>query len=225
LATRGAPTPVALSGSGDGWEVPFLKKSKTTVIAQISGTLAHKLPGEVIVDVGGVGYQIFIPLNVFYRLPEVGGTVSLYIHTHLREDALQLFGFRAAEEKQVFLLLNSVSGIGPKLAVNILSGIPAEELVEAVKDGDQLRLVSIPGVGKKLAERMIVELRDKFTTLQSRPSIAQSNDSQLVQDAVSALVNLGYRKAEVEKNVRDMIQTGQRTLEELIKDVLRRMSR
>jgi Holliday junction DNA helicase RuvA len=174
-----------------------------------------------------VGYQIFIPLNVFYRLPEVGGFVSLYIHTHLREDALQLFGFRAAEEKQVFLLLNSVSGIGPKLAVNILSGIPAEELVEAVKDGDQLRLVSIPGVGKKLAERMIVELRDKFTTLQSRPSEAmpQNNDSQLVQDAVSALVNLGYRKAEVEKNVRDMIRTGKRTLEEVIKDALRRMSR
>jgi holliday junction DNA helicase RuvA len=197
------------------------------VIALISGTLAHKLPGEVIVDVGGVGYQIFIPLNVFYHLPEVGGSVSLYIHTHLREAALQLFGFRAAEEKQVFLLLNSVSGIGPKLAVNILSGIPAEELVEAVKDGDQLRLVSIPGVGKKLAERMIVELRDKFTTLHSRPSetIPRSEDSQLVQDAVSALVNLGYRKAEVEKNVRDMIQTGKRTLEEVIKDVLRRMSR
>jgi Holliday junction DNA helicase RuvA len=138
-----------------------------------------------------------------------------------------LFGFRAAEEKQVFLLLNSVSGIGPKLAVNILSGIPAEELVEAVKDGDQLRLVSIPGVGKKLAERMIVELRDKFTTLQPRPSeaVAQREDSQLVQDAVSALVNLGYRKAEVEKNVRDMSQTGKRTLEEVIKDVLRRMSR
>src|SRR6478736_5403294 len=122
--------------------------SFTDVIAQISGALAQKIPGEVIVDVGGVGYQIFIPLNVFYRLPEVGGSVSLYIHTHLREDALQLFGFRAAEEKQVFLLLNSVSGIGPKLAINILSGIPAEVLVEAVKGGDQLRLVSIPGVGK-----------------------------------------------------------------------------
>ena len=197
------------------------------MIAQISGTLVHKLPGEVIVDVGGVGYQIFIPLNVFYRLPEVGNTVSLYIHTHLREDALQLFGFRAPEEKQVFLLLNSVSGIGPKLAVNILSGIPAEELVEAVKEGNQPRLVSIPGVGKKLAERMIVELRDKFATLQSRPSeaISQNSDSQLVLDAVSALVNLGYKKAEVEKNVRDMIQTGKRTLEEVIKDVLRRMSR
>jgi Holliday junction DNA helicase RuvA len=196
------------------------------VIAQISGTLAHKLPGEVIVDVGGVGYQIFIPLNVFYRLPEVGDPVSLYIHTHLREDALQLFGFRAVEEKQVFLLLNSVSGIGPKLAVNILSGIPAEELAGAIRDGDQLRLVGIPGVGKKLAERMIVELRDKFASLQTRPSeVLESGDSQLVRDAVSALVNLGYRKMEVEKNVHHMIQTGKRTLEEVIKDVLRRMSR
>ena len=197
------------------------------MIAQIRGTLAHKLPGEVIVDVGGVGYQVFIPLNVFYRLPEVGDSISLYIHTHLREDALQLFGFEAAEEKQVFLLLNSVSGIGPKLAVNILSGIPADELVRAVKDGDQPRLISIPGVGRKLAERMIVELRDKFTTLQSRPSevVARSDDSQLTSDAVSALVNLGYRKAEVEKNVRDMIQTGKRTLEEVLKEVLRKMSR
>ena len=197
------------------------------MIAQISGTLAHKLPGEVIVDVGGVGYQVFIPLNVFYRLPEVGSSVRLYIHTHLREDALQLFGFRAAEEKQVFLLLNSVSGIGPKLAVNILSGIPAEELVEAVKDGNQVRLVSIPGVGKKLAERLIVELRDKVAALEPSASTAtaQNSEAQLIQDAVSALVNLGYKKAEVEKNVREMIENGKRTLEELIKEVLRRMGR
>jgi len=197
------------------------------VIAQIRGTLAHKLPGEIIVDVGGVGYQVFIPLNVFYRLPEIGDSISLYIHTHLREDALQLFGFAAADEKHVFLLLNAVSGIGPKLAINILSGIPAEELVRAVKEGDQLRLLSIPGVGRKLAERMIVELRDKFTTWQSSPSevVARSDDSQLTADAVSALVNLGYRKAEVEKNVRDIVQTGKRTLEEVLKEVLRRMSR
>jgi Holliday junction DNA helicase RuvA len=197
------------------------------VIAQIRGTLAHKLPGEVIVDVGGVGYQIYIPLNVFYSLPEIGAPVSLYIHTHLREDALQLFGFQEPKEKQVFLLLNSVAGIGPKLAVNVLSGMPADELVQAVKEGDQLRLVSIPGVGKKLAERMIVELRDKFSILQSQvaEAVALSNGSRLMQDAVSALVNLGYRKAEVEKNVRDMIQTGKESLEEVIKEVLRRMSR
>ena len=197
------------------------------MIAQISGTLAHKVPGEVVIDVGGVGYQIFIPLNVYYRLPEIGAPVSLYIHTHLREDALQLFGFHGTEEKQIFLLLNSVAGIGPRLAVNILSGIPAEELAQAVKDGDQLRLVSIPGVGRKLAERMIVELRDKFAMLQppAPQAAAQTHGSQLMQDAVSALVNLGYRKAEVEKNVRDVIQNGRRSLEDVITEALRRMSR
>jgi holliday junction DNA helicase RuvA len=181
----------------------------------------------VIVDVGGVGYQVFIPLNVFYRLPEIGARVSLYIHTHLREDALQLFGFQEATEKQVFLLLNSVAGIGPKLALNILSGIPADELAQAIKEGDQLRLVSIPGVGKKLAERMIVELRDKFATFQAQvtETPVASNGSQLMQDAVSALVNLGYRKAEVEKSVRDTVQSGNTTLEEVIKEALRRISR
>jgi Holliday junction DNA helicase RuvA len=111
------------------------------VIAQIRGTLAHKVPGEVIVDVGGVGYQIFIPLTVFYGLPEIGAPLTLHIHTHLREDALQLFGFQEPLDKQVFLLLNSVAGIGPKLAVNILSGIPAAELTQAIKNGDQLKLV------------------------------------------------------------------------------------
>lgn len=197
------------------------------MIAQITGTLAHKLAGEIVVDVGGVGYQIFIPLNVFYRLPELGASIRLHIHTHLREDALQLFGFQEPAEKQVFLHLTGVAGIGPKLALNILSGIPADELTRAIKDGDQLRLVSIPGVGKKLAERMIVELRDRFVTLEDHGSgaPAQGGESQLIQDAVSALVNLGYRKGEVEKNVRDSIQSGKKNLEELIKEVLRRMSR
>jgi Holliday junction DNA helicase RuvA len=197
------------------------------VIAQLSGTLAHKTPGEVVVDVGGVGYQIYIPLNVFYSMPEIGGSVSLFIHTHLREDALQLFGFKEAGDKQIFMLLNSVAGIGPKLAVNILSGISADELAQAIRDGDQARLVSIPGVGKKLAERMVVELRDKLAALRTQPTEKAGFDkgSQLMQDAVSALVNLGYRQAEVEKNVRDAMHSGKQNLEELIKDVLRRMSR
>jgi Holliday junction DNA helicase RuvA len=196
------------------------------VIAQISGKLAHKTPGEVVIDVGGIGYQVFIPLSVFYSLPEIGEPVTLHIHTHLREDALQLFGFREATDKQVFLLLNAVAGIGPKLAVNILSGIPADELVQAVKGGDQLRLLSIPGVGKKLAERMAVELRDKFAVLQAKApaATAPNNGSQLTEDAVSALVNLGYRKVEVEKNVRDAVQSGKQTLQDIIKDVLRRIS-
>jgi Holliday junction DNA helicase RuvA len=196
------------------------------VIAQISGQLAQKLPGEIVIDVGGVGYQVFIPLNVFYRLPDIGAAVSLQIHTHVREDSLQLFGFHDVGEKQVFLLLTGVSGIGPRLALNILSGIPAEELARALKGGDQVRLVAIPGVGKKLAERMIVELKDKFATLgpwtAELPKSAAA--SQLMLDAVSALVNLGYRKPDAEKYVGEALKSGNHTLESVLKETLRRMS-
>ncbi|MEK7333751.1 MAG: Holliday junction branch migration protein RuvA [Candidatus Binatota bacterium] len=194
------------------------------MIAKINGTLERKVPGEVIINVGGVGYQVFIPLSVFYRLPEVGGAVNLYIHTHLREDALQLFGFLEHEEKQVFLFLNSVTGIGPKLAINILSGIPAEELARALKEGDQPRLVSIPGVGKKLAERMIVELRDKFLTMPAE-EMGRSDGSQPMRDAISALVNLGYRQGDAEKSVREITRNGEKTLAEVLKEALRRLSR
>jgi len=193
------------------------------MIAKINGTLERKVPGEVIINVGGVGYQVFIPLSVFYRLPEVGGAVNLYIHTHLREDALQLFGFLEHEEKQVFLFLNSVTGIGPKLALNILSGIPAEELARALKEGDQPRLVSIPGVGKKLAERMIVELRDKFLTMPAE-EMGRSDGSQPMRDAISALVNLGYRQGDAEKSVREITRNGEKTLAEVLKEALRRLS-
>jgi Holliday junction DNA helicase RuvA len=196
------------------------------VIAQISGTLAQKVPGEIIVDVGGVGYQVLIPLNVFYQLPEIGAPVSLQIHTHVREDALQLFGFNDRAEKQIFLLLISVSGIGPKLAVNILSGIPAEELARALREGDQLRLVAIPGVGRKLAERMIVELKDKLATLSTAGAESAKPEigSQVMLDAVSALVNLGYKRPEAEKTVREVLKNGDRSLENVLKDTLRRLS-
>lgn len=197
------------------------------MIAHISGTLAQKIPGEIVVDVNGVGYQISIPLNVFYRLPEIGGRVSLQVYTHVREDTLQLFGFQDGAEKQIFLLLTAVSGIGPKLAVNILSGIAAEDLARALKEGDQVRLVGIPGVGRKLAERMIVELKDKFMTLSSAgaSSKPRERDSHLMQDAVSALVNLGYRKGEAENNVRAVLEGGEDALENILKEALRRMGR
>ncbi|MFQ5849410.1 MAG: Holliday junction branch migration protein RuvA [Candidatus Binatia bacterium] len=195
------------------------------MIAKISGTLAHKVPGEVIVDVGGVGYHLFISLGVFYRLPELGGPVSLLVHTYLREDALQLFGFLDSEEKQVFLMLNGVAGIGPKLAINILSGIPAEELVRALKEEDQLRLVSIPGVGRRLAERMIVELRDKLAAVpQEAKTDGGDGSSQLMRDAVSALVNLGYRRAESERAVRGIVHGEEGNLEQVLKEALRRLS-
>jgi Holliday junction DNA helicase RuvA len=196
------------------------------VIAHISGTLAQKVPGEIVVDVNGIGYLVFIPLNVFYRLPEIGARIALQIHTHVREDALQLFGFQDAAEKQIFLLLTAVSGIGPRLALNILSGIASEDLARALKESDQVRLVAIPGVGKKLAERMIVELKDKLMTFSSDSAASKSSygDSQLMQDAVSALVNLGYRKTEAENNVRTVLKQGQSSLEEVLKEALRRMS-
>ncbi|HEX9445803.1 MAG TPA: Holliday junction branch migration protein RuvA [Candidatus Binatia bacterium] len=195
------------------------------MIGRLSGALAQKSPGEITVDVGGVGYQIFIPLSVFYRLPEPGAKVSLHIHTHLREDALQLFGFLEAEEKQVFLLLNGVAGIGPKLAVTILSGIPAEDLARALKEGDQARLISIPGVGKKLAERMVVELRDKAVALPAHASgAAPDGASDLMRDAVSALVNLGYRRPDAEKSVREITQNQEGTLGDVLKEALRRLS-
>jgi len=173
-----------------------------------------------------VGYQVFIPYNVFYQLPEIGSDITLQIHTHLREDALQLFGFRDLAEKQVFLLLNGVTGIGPKLALNILSGIPADDLSRALKEGDQVRLVAIPGVGKKLAERMIVELKDKFATLAPISTDAAKRDdrNQLLQDAVSALINLGYKKPEAEKTVREVLKNGDRSLESLLKETLQRIS-
>jgi Holliday junction DNA helicase RuvA len=150
----------------------------------------------------------------------------LQIYTHMREDSLQLFGFHDVGEKQVFLLLTGVSGIGPKLAINILSGIPADELARALKGGDQVRLVAIPGVGKKLAERMIVELKDKFAslapfTVESPKSVA---DSHLMLDAVSALVNLGYKKPDAEKYVGEALKSGNHTLESVLKETLRRMS-
>lgn len=196
------------------------------MIAHISGTLAQKIPGEAVVDVGGVGYQVLIPLNVFYRLPEIGAPVSLQIYTHVREDALQLFGFQDPAEKQLFLLLLGVSGIGPKLAVNILSGIAADDLSRALREGDQVRLVAIPGVGRKLAERMIVELKDKLAGL--APAGAEfaraEAGSQLLLDAVSALINLGYKRPDAEKIVREVLKRGERSLENVLKESLRRMS-
>jgi len=196
------------------------------MIGSISGILDVKTPGEITIDVGGLGYQIFIPLSVFYRLPEPGEKVRLFIHTHVREDAIQLFGFLEPEEKQVFLLLNGVAGIGPKLAVTILSGIPAEDLARALKEGDQARLLSIPGVGKKLAERMVVELRDKAGAMPAvAAGVAGTNGgTEVSRDAVSALVNLGYRRADAEKAIRDIAQKPGATLADVLKEALRRLS-
>lgn len=169
------------------------------MIAQIRGRLAAKEPGRIVVDVHGVGYELFIPFSTFYQLPDLGREVSLYTFTHVRDDALQLFGFSSVEEKVLFELLGSVQGIGPRLATNILSGAPVEELVPAIADGDLGRLRAIPGVGRKTAERLVVELKDKVRQVPLARAAAQpvpaEADAALGQ-VVSALVNLGCSRKE-----------------------------
>ena len=171
------------------------------MIAHLEGTVRHKSPEFIIVDVHGVGYCVHVPLSTYYDLPDSGQKVSLNIHTHVRDDALQLYGFRTLAEKEMFLLLIAISGIGPKLAVNILSGISAEELRQVIYQENRTRLQGLPGVGKKTAERIILELRDKFKIKKDASIITgpPSSEPHARDDAFSALLNLGYRPAEAEK--------------------------
>jgi Holliday junction DNA helicase RuvA len=167
------------------------------MIARLSGTLIQKSVTQCILDVHGTGYHVVVPLSTFYELPEDGLPVVLQIHTHVREDAISLYGFFTEEEREVFQLMISVSGIGPKLAINILSGISAGEWAHAVAMEDIKRLTGIPGVGRKTAERMILELKDKAVKLGSAASPVGGatfhTGEQVKEDALSALVNLGYK--------------------------------
>jgi Holliday junction DNA helicase RuvA len=190
------------------------------VIARLTGTLEEKTPDQLIVNVNGVGYQVFVSLQTFYRLPALHESVSLQIHTHLREDALLLYGFLEEKEKASFLLLRGVTGIGPRLALNILSGIPVDELENALRASDVTRLVAVPGVGKKTAERLVVELREKVGAFDNGQSIA-GGQPPVSTEATSALVNLGYRQAEAEKAVRVALQRGATSIADLIRESLR----
>jgi Holliday junction DNA helicase RuvA len=160
------------------------------VIAHLRGKLSQKDPARVIVDVNGVGYEVFVPLTTFSALPETGSEVSIDIHTHVREDVIALYGFSSRRERMIFEKLMTISGIGPKLAVSILSGGSVEDLVGAIKRGDLARLTAIPGVGKKTAERIILELRDKLQAFAETPA-----KSGVEMDVLSALENLGYNRA------------------------------
>ena len=195
------------------------------MIAQLTGSLDYKSPEHLVVDVHGVGYHVLVSLNSFYRLPEPGNHVRLLIHTHVREDALQLYGFFDREEKELFLLLNSVTGIGPRLALNILSGTPTTELLDALESGDLVRLVAIPGVGKKTAERLVLELRDKIKLVRvARAADGGRAVSGLEGEAVSALLNLGYRRSEAERAVKAACAAGANDLEAVIRAALKRVS-
>jgi Holliday junction DNA helicase RuvA len=183
------------------------------MIGHLRGTLLEKRPNEVVVEAGGVGYEVQIPISTFTALPEEGKNVALRIHTHVREDALALFGFFTIQERAVFERLISVSGIGPKLAITVLSGLATADLVAAIRTGDVAKLVRIPGVGKKTAERIVLELKDKIPGDEAITHGAPVTDStsgwsSVDRDVLSALQNLGCSRAAAEEAVRKTKEKG-----------------
>jgi len=197
------------------------------MIAKLRGRLVSKSPAEVVLEVGGVGYRVAIPVSTFYRLSELESEASLLTYTHVREDTLALFGFYTREEQALFELLIGVAGVGPKLALNVLSGIEAPELVQALRAGDVARLTRIPGVGKKTAERLVLELRDKAQKLPLGAGLGRAVQPGPTpkDDLVSALANLGYSRAEAEKAVEPALkEDGAGRFEDLLRRSLRILS-
>ncbi len=195
------------------------------MIGRLSGTLAGKSPGSVLVDVQGVGYRVLVPLSTFYALPAEGERATLEVSTQVREDAIQLFGFATARERELFELLITVSRIGPKLAVAILSGVAVGELAAAIAAGDAARLGAVPGVGAKTAERLVLELRGKVVPPEAREHPAAPpglgvEERRAVDDAVEALVGLGYRARDAERAVGRAAREGEAALEALIRRAL-----
>jgi len=194
------------------------------MIAMLAGNIAYKSPDHIILDVHGVGYRVQIPFSTYYELPEAG-SVTLHIHTSVREDAIQLYGFRTLLEKSFFQLLISVSGIGPKLAKDILSNIQPDQLAQAIRLGDIHKLSTIPGIGKKTAERLVLELKEKVGKLDV--SLVPTTESKalpeddIVEDVVSALLNLGYKEPQVRKVIGSLDAAQGNSLEELLKQALK----
>ena len=201
------------------------------MIAHITGILLNKSPQSVIVDTAGVGYQIFIPLSTFYQLPNEMETISLNVYTHVREDMLQLFGFQTGIEKEVFLLLISVSGIGPKLALNILSGIGIEDLISAIVSADSERISAVPGVGKKTSQRITLELKEKVSKLSDWAGVLPAekvaeHNQEIFDDAMSALVNLGYQVKTAKGIIENVLRNNNNIdLDTLLKEALRNLAK
>jgi Holliday junction DNA helicase RuvA len=201
------------------------------MIAHLTGILFSKSPQSVIVDTAGVGYQIFIPLSTFYQLPGELEKVNLHVYTHVRQDVIQLFGFQTERERAVFSLLISVSGIGPKLALNILSGIGLDDLLSAIGRADSERIAAVPGVGKKTSQRITLELKEKASYLsegieappRERPQI---KDMGIFDDALSALINLGYQSRFAKRAIENVLfKDNEIDLETLLKEALRSLAR
>ncbi len=200
------------------------------MIALLRGELAYKSIDHVIVDTGGVGYRVFIPLSTFYAIPD-DGEVRLQVYTHVREEALLLFGFSTLMEKEMFVTLINISGIGPKLALNILSHIPVVDLQGAVLAGDVKRLAALPGIGKKTAERLVLELKDKLgavagAAVPAQPAAAAArNTGDPLADVLSALVNLGYKEPQARKALEALEVAGDAPMEEILKGALKVLAR
>ena len=196
------------------------------MIAHLRGKLLGKHPNQAIVETAGVGYDVTITVPTFSDLPGVGSEVALHIHTHVREDLLALYGFLRPSEKNLFEKLITVSGIGPKLAVTILSGMAADEMVSAIRGNDVARLTRIPGIGKKTAERMVLELRDKLPSQSAGEVAAVPAMSPVEEDVLSALMNLGYQRASAEKALAGAMKNGGTlTFEALFRGVLGGLSK
>ncbi|MBP1711084.1 MAG: holliday junction helicase [Deltaproteobacteria bacterium] len=198
------------------------------MIALLSGKIAYKGISHIVVDTQGVGYRVFIPLTTFYELPDAGQPISLHIHTSVKEDAINLFGFYTLQERELFQLMISVSGIGPKVAMNVLSGISATELLEAISGGNLTKLIAIPGIGRKMAERLILELKDKAVKKMAAEQIPmmdtkQKRNEMIREDVLSALVNLGYKgnaaRDALDKVVREA--EGELPMDQLLKKALK----
>ncbi len=197
------------------------------MISSLRGTLIRKSTRHIVVDVNGIGYGVSIPLSTFYRLPDEGGTITLAVHTYVREDTISLFGFYTAQEKAIFQRMIAVTGIGPRLALNILSGISTEDLRDAIITEDINRLTTIPGVGRKTAERLLFELRGKLAFDDEDGLRRRPDRGAVVDDALSALVNLGYKESVAKKAV-DLIYKecdDQITLERLLTESLKHLSK
>lgn len=195
------------------------------MIALLTGKIAHKSPGSITLDVNGVGYRVQIPFSTYYDLPEEGSTIVLNIYTHVKEDAINLYGFRSLAEKNFFQLLISVSGIGPKLGKDILSNIHVDDLGRAITQGDLTSLSLIPGIGKKTAERLVLELKDKVLKLDTFVSAHEGGHSaipsRVTDDVASALVNLGYKEVLVRKTLAEIHIPSDATMETLLKQALK----
>ena len=194
------------------------------MIAYLKGVLIHKTPGHIVIDTGGVGYAVAVPLGTYFKIGEVGLPAELLIYTHATDDSLSLFGFASQEEKDMFLKLIGISGIGPKLAMNILSGIEPADLEEAIRKSDLARIALVPGIGKKTALRITMELQDK---LESKERLLAAKGSPEREDLVSALLNMGFRRREVERVVDQAIGAEKPAagFEKLLRDCLKRLAK